>query len=728
LPTATAFFRIRKPPIVLVHGIGSDNSTWYNSDGSPKAFLAALESGFPPDFIMPVDAGVDSTRNTSDRFDTLASGLDSELRAQVEDAVSPWHQGWAFTRYDVVGHSQGGLLARMLCTKYDHAPPFLAFRSVNNAFRGRFRRVITLNTPHNGTTLAHYVADLIAQAPAYLTSLVPEELSPLKLVEKFDPFPSDNQISDLAVNWPVDPSAKFNLVGTSIREGKPPRVFELLPKSYSVPGLSSLVIGHTYSAGKIVIPLGSDGIVDLGSQFAGLAPKAPITSITGTNIAHFNLSSDCPASFFQDSLSDSVCYVLNSQIVGSMVADLLNGPSSDFGNFVFTPVDPALASQIDAAVPPLRLLFDVIQFLPLAPEKESPSTTTYQLKLSPPPDSQPAGPPSWYGEVVGPDGVTTKGVTVSPDVGDPQMVTVSVDDSVAGDVVLHVSYNDTNASLVTGDPVVVVSRPPGETLTAIQLVPADISLTVGSAAATQVWGDYDNGTRSQLFIPSDAVITYTSENSAITTVDAGGKIQLVAVGTTNIDVSYLGFAAQTSVTSSAVPPPPVLAPLGAVSRKVHKTAGTFDINLALTGDEGIECRSGGRGGKYQMVVTFASPVTVTSASVTSGTGSVSGFTITGSQVTINLASVTTAQRMTVMLSGVSDGTSTNDVVIPMAILVGDVTAEGVVDNSDLTQARSAVGQPVTIVNFRDDVSPDGQINKKDSNSIRSNLGSQLPPL
>ena len=129
-----------------------------------------------------------------------------------------------------------------------------------------------------------------------------------------------------------------------------------------------------------------------------------------------------------------------------------------------------------------------------------------------------------------------------------------------------------------------------------------------------------------------------------------------------------------------------------------------------------------------MVVTFASPVTVTSASVTSGTGSVSGFTITGSQVTVNLASVTTAQRMSVTLSGVSDATTTNDVVIPMAILIGDVTGEGVVDISDLTQARSAIGQPVTIVNFRDDVSPDGQLNKKDSNSIRANLGLQLPPL
>src|ERR1700736_996441 len=60
--------------------------------------------------------------------------------------------------------------------------------------------------------------------------------------------------------------------------------------------------------------------------------------------------------------------------------------------------------------------------------------------------------------------------------------------------------------------------------------------------------------------------------------------------------------------------------VGAVSRKNHGSAGTFDIDL-LPPASGIECRSGGATGDFQIVVTFAVPITFTSASV-SGTGSV----------------------------------------------------------------------------------------------------------
>src|SRR5207253_3520651 len=54
-----------------------------------------------------------------------------------------------------------------------------------------------------------------------------------------------------------------------------------------------------------------------------------------------------------------------------------------------------------------------------------------------------------------------------------------------------------------------------------------------------------------------------------------------------------------------------LQPLGAVSRKTHGMAGTFDINLPVTGTPGIECRSGSVPGSHQVVITFATPVTVT---------------------------------------------------------------------------------------------------------------------
>ena len=70
---------------------------------------------------------------------------------------------------------------------------------------------------------------------------------------------------------------------------------------------------------------------------------------------------------------------------------------------------------------------------------------------------------------------------------------------------------------------------------------------------------------------------------------------------------------------------------GAVSRKTHGVAGDFDVPLPLTGSAGIECRrgSGANLDEHQMIVTFVNPVTVGSASATSGIGSVGSFSVSG---------------------------------------------------------------------------------------------------
>ncbi len=165
----------------------------------------------------------------------------------------------------------------------------------------------------------------------------------------------------------------------------------------------------------------------------------------------------------------------------------------------------------------------------------------------------------------------------------------------------------------------------------------------------------------------------------------------------------------------------------AVSRKTHGTAGTFDVNLPLIGAPGIECRTGGASGNHQIVVTFAGPVTVSSASVTSGTGSLSSFSVSGNQVFVNLTGVTNAQIIAVTLGGVNDGTSTGSVVIPMAVLAGDTTADTFVNSGDIAQTKSQSGQPVSGSNFREDVTIDGNLNSGDIALVKSKSGTALPP-
>ena len=170
-----------------------------------------------------------------------------------------------------------------------------------------------------------------------------------------------------------------------------------------------------------------------------------------------------------------------------------------------------------------------------------------------------------------------------------------------------------------------------------------------------------------------------------------------------------------------------LVPQSAFSRKTHGAAGTFDIPLPLTCNVGIECRSGGATYDYQMIINFANPVTVGSASVTSGTGSVSNFSVSGSQVTVNLTGVNDVQRITVTLFNVNDGTHTGNVPVSMGVLIGDVNGNAVVNASDVSLTKSQVGNPVTNSNFREDVNANGTISATDVALVKSVVGTALPP-
>ncbi len=116
--------------------------------------------------------------------------------------------------------------------------------------------------------------------------------------------------------------------------------------------------------------------------------------------------------------------------------------------------------------------------------------------------------------------------------------------------------------------------------------------------------------------------------------------------------------------------PSAPAVVSAVSRKTHGAAGDFDIDLPTTGNPGIEDRVGPVAGEHQIIVTFGSSVSVSSASVSSGTGNVANVSANGGQITVNLSGVADAQRIVVTLTNVNDGVNSGNVTIPMAILVG----------------------------------------------------------
>jgi hypothetical protein len=172
----------------------------------------------------------------------------------------------------------------------------------------------------------------------------------------------------------------------------------------------------------------------------------------------------------------------------------------------------------------------------------------------------------------------------------------------------------------------------------------------------------------------------------------------------------------------------------AVSRKTHGAA-SFDIDLPLGGSPGSECRSGGATNDYQLVVHFAGAVTVNGnpqAQVTFGAGIVGTggagnggmVTVNGSSVTIPLTNVANAQRIAVTLFGVNGA---GNVVIPMAVLVGDTNGNGTVNASDVSQTKALTGQAVGQNNFRADVNANGVTNASDVSIVKSLGGTGLSP-
>jgi hypothetical protein len=183
---------------------------------------------------------------------------------------------------------------------------------------------------------------------------------------------------------------------------------------------------------------------------------------------------------------------------------------------------------------------------------------------------------------------------------------------------------------------------------------------------------------------------------------------------------------------------PPLQLTAAASRKQHGSAGTFDINLPFSfygppsPYPGVECRTGsGTGGDHTVVFTFNNIPVSGSATVVSGTGSVSGSpSFAGHEITVHLTGVTNAQviGMTVNVTDSFGQSFANPQGTPisMGVLLGDVNGSGRVDAADVSSVRQQTLQTVTRSNFRSDINTSGRIDSTDVFIVRQQTLTSLP--
>ncbi|HSV15972.1 MAG TPA: DUF1800 family protein, partial [Tepidisphaeraceae bacterium] len=172
--------------------------------------------------------------------------------------------------------------------------------------------------------------------------------------------------------------------------------------------------------------------------------------------------------------------------------------------------------------------------------------------------------------------------------------------------------------------------------------------------------------------------------------------------------------------SAAQATPPVL--LSAVSRMTHSTAGTFDVQLPLSGGTGVECRTVASG--LTIVLTFDQAVVSGSAAVVPAAASVNGApTFAGNTMTVKLNVTADAQTITLTLSNVANGASEllPSQAVTFRTLLGDVNANGLLSGSDVNIAKAAVAANVGVTsgNFRSDVNANGSLSGTDVNMIKA---------
>lgn len=129
-----ASFTLVQPPVVLVHGVWSNPGAWERTETALKTlgFRYVARWGYDK------ESNKDNPGNNGDPGE-IANRLSSYLNSDRGPIKQALQDRTLATRYDLVGHSLGGLIIR---------------RVIANGSYQQVRKVVTVGTPHQGSEFA----------------------------------------------------------------------------------------------------------------------------------------------------------------------------------------------------------------------------------------------------------------------------------------------------------------------------------------------------------------------------------------------------------------------------------------------------------------------------------------------------------------------------------------------------------------------------------------------
>lgn len=163
-PEVTDFYiDIVRPPLMFVHGLGGDESTWDNLQfkmgfSGYKHFISATSIFQAGIQVNNMYKGASFLQNAQVLLGFDVTKTENSFQHLLNEAHK---KGICANRVDYVCHSMGGSMIRTVINKYPnlYRPSVASNASFKNYGGGFVNKLITLNTPHNGSTGADFLND-----------------------------------------------------------------------------------------------------------------------------------------------------------------------------------------------------------------------------------------------------------------------------------------------------------------------------------------------------------------------------------------------------------------------------------------------------------------------------------------------------------------------------------------------------------------------------------------